>query len=102
MGASPAPSSSLDPLPASPPVTLIPLLSCLWNPRGDSSAFPSGWTLLSLTLGPTCIPTEECYSAEVESWTTGEQFAGWILQSRCGGLELGGGWPALLIVPSSP
>uniref|UniRef100_A0A8D2AX46 SH3 domain-containing protein n=1 Tax=Sciurus vulgaris TaxID=55149 RepID=A0A8D2AX46_SCIVU len=24
----------------------------------------------------------ECYSAEVESWTTGEQFAGWILQSR--------------------
>ncbi|XP_048652671.1 myosin XVB [Marmota marmota marmota] len=25
---------------------------------------------------------EECYSAEVESWTTGEQFAGWILQSR--------------------
>ncbi|XP_059234449.1 myosin XVB [Mustela nigripes] len=29
---------------------------------------------------------EECYSAEVESWTTGEQFAGWILQSR--GLEL--------------
>ncbi|XP_074175467.1 myosin XVB [Rhinolophus sinicus] len=28
---------------------------------------------------------EECYSAEVESWTTGEQFAGWILQSR--GLE---------------
>ncbi|KAB1264807.1 Unconventional myosin-XVB [Camelus dromedarius] len=29
--------------------------------------------------------SEECYSAEVESWTTGEQFAGWILQSR--GLE---------------
>ncbi|XP_062937156.1 LOW QUALITY PROTEIN: myosin XVB [Cynocephalus volans] len=29
---------------------------------------------------------EECYSAEVESWTTGEQFAGWILQSR--GLEV--------------
>lgn len=28
---------------------------------------------------------EESYSAEVESWTTGEQFAGWILQSR--GLE---------------
>ncbi|XP_066239718.1 myosin XVB [Saccopteryx leptura] len=28
---------------------------------------------------------EECISAEVESWTTGEQFAGWILQSR--GLE---------------
>ncbi|KAM5309126.1 myosin XVB [Glossophaga mutica] len=28
---------------------------------------------------------EECFSAEVESWTTGEQFAGWILQSR--GLE---------------
>ncbi|KAM5149121.1 LOW QUALITY PROTEIN: myosin XVB [Callospermophilus lateralis] len=26
--------------------------------------------------------SEECYSAEVESWTTGEQFAGWILQSR--------------------
>uniref|UniRef100_A0A8D1P5X7 Myosin XVB n=1 Tax=Sus scrofa TaxID=9823 RepID=A0A8D1P5X7_PIG len=25
---------------------------------------------------------EECYSAEVESWTTGEQFAGWILQRR--------------------
>uniref|UniRef100_A0A8C0DM18 Myosin XVB n=1 Tax=Balaenoptera musculus TaxID=9771 RepID=A0A8C0DM18_BALMU len=25
---------------------------------------------------------EECYSAEVESWTTGEQLAGWILQSR--------------------
>ncbi|KAM9597371.1 LOW QUALITY PROTEIN: myosin XVB [Trichechus inunguis] len=30
--------------------------------------------------------SEECYSAEVESWTTGEQFAGWILQSR--GLEV--------------
>ncbi|XP_029782945.1 myosin XVB [Suricata suricatta] len=29
---------------------------------------------------------EECYSAEVESWTTGEQFASWILQSR--GLEV--------------
>ncbi|XP_054173281.1 myosin XVB isoform X4 [Homo sapiens] len=29
--------------------------------------------------------SEECYSAEVESWTTGEQLAGWILQSR--GLE---------------
>ncbi|XP_070339737.1 myosin XVB isoform X8 [Equus asinus] len=29
---------------------------------------------------------EECYSAEVESWTTGEQLAGWILQSR--GLEV--------------
>ncbi|XP_054544599.1 myosin XVB [Talpa occidentalis] len=29
---------------------------------------------------------EDCYSAEVESWTTGEQFAGWILQSR--GLEV--------------
>nr|XP_042139057.1 LOW QUALITY PROTEIN: myosin XVB [Peromyscus maniculatus bairdii] len=29
---------------------------------------------------------EESYSAEVESWTTGEQFAGWILQSR--GLEV--------------
>ncbi|XP_078294277.1 myosin XVB isoform X5 [Panthera onca] len=29
---------------------------------------------------------EECYSAEVESWTTGEQFAGSILQSR--GLEV--------------
>uniref|UniRef100_H0WIM4 SH3 domain-containing protein n=1 Tax=Otolemur garnettii TaxID=30611 RepID=H0WIM4_OTOGA len=28
---------------------------------------------------------EECYSAEVESWTTGEQLAGWILQSK--GLE---------------
>lgn len=28
---------------------------------------------------------EECYSAEVESWTTGEQFAAGILQSR--GLE---------------
>lgn len=28
---------------------------------------------------------EESYSAEVESWTTGEQLAGWILQSR--GLE---------------
>nr|KAF6296413.1 myosin XVB [Myotis myotis] len=28
---------------------------------------------------------DECFSAEVESWTTGEQFAGWILQSR--GLE---------------
>uniref|UniRef100_A0A2K5MGB1 Myosin XVB n=1 Tax=Cercocebus atys TaxID=9531 RepID=A0A2K5MGB1_CERAT len=26
--------------------------------------------------------SEECYSAEVESWTTGEQLAGWILQSR--------------------
>uniref|UniRef100_A0A8C0JGV6 Myosin XVB n=1 Tax=Canis lupus dingo TaxID=286419 RepID=A0A8C0JGV6_CANLU len=32
---------------------------------------------------------EECYSAEVESWTTGEQFAGWILQSRCRGLGWG-------------
>nr|XP_028692626.1 myosin XVB isoform X5 [Macaca mulatta] len=30
--------------------------------------------------------SEECYSAEVESWTTGEQLAGWILQSR--GLEV--------------
>ncbi|XP_058141001.1 myosin XVB [Dasypus novemcinctus] len=29
---------------------------------------------------------EESYSAEVESWTTGEQLAGWILQSR--GLEV--------------
>ncbi|KAK2497547.1 hypothetical protein MC885_014512, partial [Smutsia gigantea] len=29
---------------------------------------------------------EECCSAEVESWTTGERFAGWILQSR--GLEV--------------
>uniref|UniRef100_G1LSJ3 Myosin XVB n=1 Tax=Ailuropoda melanoleuca TaxID=9646 RepID=G1LSJ3_AILME len=29
---------------------------------------------------------EECYSAEVESWTTGEQLAGWILHNR--GLEL--------------
>ncbi|XP_021564942.1 myosin XVB [Carlito syrichta] len=29
--------------------------------------------------------SEECYSAEVESWTTGEQLAGWILQSK--GLE---------------
>lgn len=28
---------------------------------------------------------DECFSAEVESWTTGEQLAGWILQSR--GLE---------------
>ncbi|XP_012891930.1 PREDICTED: uncharacterized protein LOC106001376 [Dipodomys ordii] len=29
---------------------------------------------------------EECFSVEVESWTTGEEFAGWILQSR--GLEV--------------
>nr|XP_023420654.1 myosin XVB [Cavia porcellus] len=29
---------------------------------------------------------EECCSAEVESWTTGEQLAGWILQNR--GLEV--------------
>uniref|UniRef100_A0A5F9C3V6 Myosin XVB n=1 Tax=Oryctolagus cuniculus TaxID=9986 RepID=A0A5F9C3V6_RABIT len=29
--------------------------------------------------------SEESYSAEVESWTTGEQLAGWILQNR--GLE---------------
>uniref|UniRef100_A0A7N5JLK6 Myosin XVB n=1 Tax=Ailuropoda melanoleuca TaxID=9646 RepID=A0A7N5JLK6_AILME len=32
---------------------------------------------------------EECYSAEVESWTTGEQLAGWILHNRYGDL-LGG------------
>lgn len=66
-------------------------------------SLPGGPCCLSLL--PTCIPTEECYSAEVESWTTGEQFAGWILQSRCGGLELGGGQHCSLSRPppeSSP
>uniref|UniRef100_A0A8D1P1Y0 Myosin XVB n=1 Tax=Sus scrofa TaxID=9823 RepID=A0A8D1P1Y0_PIG len=33
---------------------------------------------------------EECYSAEVESWTTGEQFAGWILQRRDSWEDLAG------------
>uniref|UniRef100_A0A8C8XIR8 Myosin XVB n=1 Tax=Panthera leo TaxID=9689 RepID=A0A8C8XIR8_PANLE len=33
---------------------------------------------------------EECYSAEVESWTTGEQFAGSILQSRDSWQDLAG------------
>lgn len=65
--------------------------------------------------GPCCpslsplplLLAEECYSAEVESWTTGEQFAGWILQSRSGGQ----GWgsladtdrcPILLLSPPHP
>lgn len=47
---------------------------------GDSDHFLSGCSPLSLTLPLT--PTEESYSAEVESWTTGEQLAGRILQSR--------------------
>uniref|UniRef100_A0A2I3HSA5 Myosin XVB n=1 Tax=Nomascus leucogenys TaxID=61853 RepID=A0A2I3HSA5_NOMLE len=34
--------------------------------------------------------SEECYSAEVESWTTGEQLAGWILQSRDAWQDLAG------------
>ncbi|XP_008564302.1 PREDICTED: unconventional myosin-XVB-like [Galeopterus variegatus] len=45
----------------------------------------AGWRRGRMVLD-VFTPAEECYSAEVESWTTGEQFAGWILQSR--GLEV--------------
>ncbi|XP_037596973.1 myosin XVB [Cebus imitator] len=44
----------------------------------------AGWRRGRMTLDVFTF-SEECYSAEVESWTTGEQLAGWILQSR--GLE---------------
>ncbi|XP_078510659.1 myosin XVB isoform X2 [Lissotriton helveticus] len=39
--------------------------------------------------------TEEMYSTEVDSWTTGEEFASWILQSR-GVLETPRGWSVSL------
>lgn len=65
--------------------------------------------------GPCCpslsplplLLAEECYSAEVESWTTGEQFAGWILQSRSGGQGCGSladtdRCPILLLSPPHP
>ncbi|ELR47455.1 Putative myosin-XVB, partial [Bos mutus] len=41
----------------------------------------AGWRRGRMALDVSTF-NEECYSAEVESWTTGEQFAGWILQSR--------------------
>ncbi|KAB0368027.1 hypothetical protein FD755_021351 [Muntiacus reevesi] len=41
----------------------------------------AGWRRGRMALDVSTF-SEECYSAEVESWTTGEQFAGWILQSR--------------------
>ncbi|XP_053425564.1 myosin XVB [Nycticebus coucang] len=44
----------------------------------------AGWRRGRMTLDVFTF-NEECYSAEVESWTTGEQLAGWILQSK--GLE---------------
>ncbi|XP_069056262.1 unconventional myosin-XVB-like [Pleurodeles waltl] len=39
--------------------------------------------------------TEEVYSTEVDSWTTGEEFASWILKSR-GVLETPRGWSVSL------
>uniref|UniRef100_A0A2K6GQP2 Myosin XVB n=1 Tax=Propithecus coquereli TaxID=379532 RepID=A0A2K6GQP2_PROCO len=44
----------------------------------------AGWRRGRMTLDVFTF-NEECYAAEVESWTTGEQLAGWILQSK--GLE---------------
>ncbi|XP_074121215.1 myosin XVB isoform X2 [Sminthopsis crassicaudata] len=41
----------------------------------------SGWRCGRMALEVFTF-SEECYSAEVKSWTTGEEFAGWILQSR--------------------
>lgn len=41
----------------------------------------SGWRCGRMALDVFTF-SEECYSAEVKSWTTGEEFAGWILQSR--------------------
>uniref|UniRef100_A0A8C5VZY4 Myosin XVB n=1 Tax=Microcebus murinus TaxID=30608 RepID=A0A8C5VZY4_MICMU len=43
----------------------------------------AGWRRGRMTLDVFTF-NEECYSAEVESWTTGEQLAGWILQSKYG------------------
>lgn len=68
-----------------PPLSLasscpVILMSSCPVQGGDSDHFLSGCSPLSLTLPLT--PTEESYSAEVESWTTGEQLAGRILQSR--------------------
>ncbi|XP_075415810.1 myosin XVB [Tenrec ecaudatus] len=41
----------------------------------------AGWRRGRMTLEVFTF-NEESFSAEVESWTTGEQFAGWILESR--------------------
>lgn len=43
--------------------------------------------LLWVLLGRLCVLTffsvlEEKFSAEVESWMTGEQYAGWLLSAR--------------------
>ncbi|XP_077019366.1 myosin XVB [Tamandua tetradactyla] len=45
----------------------------------------AGWRRGRMTLDVSTFQ-EECFSVEVESWTTGEQLAAWILKSR--GLEV--------------
>lgn len=69
-----------------------------WSPPASAILLPCPVTLTpSVWCGEPCVSycpsncpsAEESYSAEVESWTTGEQFAGWILQSRYGELRVG-------------
>lgn len=76
--------------PASATLLICPvtLMSSVWC--GDSNYL--GWSPVSYPPSnrPSNRPSaEESYSAEVESWTTGEQLAGWILQSRYGQLRVG-------------
>ena len=63
------------------------LLPCpaFGTPLGTAAPSRQGEPHSLSLLIRTARPTEECFSVEVESWTTGEQFAGWILQSRYAG-----------------
>lgn len=79
-----APASCLSP--RDPDLPSVLLLQPAWGqqplPVRVDPPVPHSWL-------PPLLPTEERFSAEVESWTTGEQFAGWILWSRYGGLGWG-------------
>lgn len=92
----PGPASCLTP--CDPDLPSVLLLQPAWGqqplPVRVDPPVPHSWL-------PPLVLTEERFSAEVESWTTGEQFAGWILWSRYGGPGVGGVWPTLTIVPSS-